>query len=67
MRFFSGKSCLVIVDVQNCFLPGGSLPVEEGDQVQGDQIGRIFASRAIIYFGQSFFKVQFLGPLFSTV
>ncbi len=32
---FSGlKSCLLIVDVQNCFLPGGSLPLPNGDQVK---------------------------------
>jgi nicotinamidase/pyrazinamidase len=24
---------LVVVDVQNCFIPGGSLPVEKGDQI----------------------------------
>jgi nicotinamidase/pyrazinamidase len=28
-----GKSALVVVDVQNCFLPGGSLAVKDGDQV----------------------------------
>ena len=27
------KSALLVVDVQNCFLPGGTLPVKEGDQV----------------------------------
>ena len=27
------KSVLIVVDVQNCFLPGGSLAVEDGDQV----------------------------------
>ena len=27
------KSVLIVVDVQNCFLPGGSLAVKEGDQV----------------------------------
>jgi nicotinamidase/pyrazinamidase len=26
-------SALVVIDVQNCFCPGGSLPVEEGDKV----------------------------------
>src|SRR5947208_374193 len=26
-------SVLIVVDVQNCFLPGGSLAVKEGDQV----------------------------------
>ncbi|WP_199269415.1 nicotinamidase [Cobetia sp. L2A1] len=26
-------SVLVVIDVQNCFLPGGSLPVSEGDQI----------------------------------
>ncbi len=27
------KSALLVVDVQNCFLPGGTLPVKDGDQV----------------------------------
>jgi nicotinamidase/pyrazinamidase len=27
------KSVLLVVDVQNCFLPGGSLAVKEGDQI----------------------------------
>ena len=27
------KSALLIIDVQNCFLPGGSLAVTDGDQV----------------------------------
>ena len=34
--FHSGickKSALLIIDVQNCFLPGGSLAVSDGDQV----------------------------------
>src|SRR5581483_8819113 len=26
-------SALLVIDVQNCFLPGGSLAVKEGDQV----------------------------------
>src|ERR1700729_2839271 len=26
-------SALIVVDVQNCFLPGGSLAVKEGDQI----------------------------------
>lgn len=29
----SAKSLLLVVDVQNCFLPGGSLAVKDGDQV----------------------------------
>ena len=29
----SEKSALLIIDVQNCFLPGGSLAVSDGDQV----------------------------------
>ena len=29
----SASSALIVVDVQNCFLPGGSLAVKEGDQV----------------------------------
>src|SRR5579871_1429158 len=28
------KSVLIVVDVQNCFLPGGSLAVKDGDQVR---------------------------------
>ena len=28
-----GRAALIVVDVQNCFLPGGTLPVKEGDQV----------------------------------
>jgi nicotinamidase/pyrazinamidase len=27
------KSALLVVDVQNCFLPGGTLPVKDGNQV----------------------------------
>jgi nicotinamidase/pyrazinamidase len=27
------KSALLVIDVQNCFLPGGSLAVKDGDQV----------------------------------
>ncbi len=27
------KTALLIIDVQNCFLPGGSLAVNDGDQV----------------------------------
>jgi nicotinamidase/pyrazinamidase len=27
------KDVFIVVDVQNCFVPGGSLPVKEGDQV----------------------------------
>ena len=26
-------SALLVIDVQNCFLPGGSLAVKDGDQV----------------------------------
>ena len=29
----SASSALIVVNVQNCFLPGGSLAVKEGDQV----------------------------------
>ena len=28
-----GKSALIVVDVQNCFVPGGTLPVAKGDEV----------------------------------
>ena len=34
----TASSALIVVDVQNCFLPGGSLAVKEGDQDHpGDQ------------------------------
>jgi nicotinamidase-related amidase len=29
----NASSALIVVDVQNCFLPGGSLAVKDGDQV----------------------------------
>ena len=29
----AASSALIVVDVQNCFLPGGSLAVKEGDQI----------------------------------
>src|SRR6476469_7065514 len=29
----TASSALIVVDVQNCFLPGGSLAVKDGDQV----------------------------------
>jgi nicotinamidase/pyrazinamidase len=29
----TASSALIVVDVQNCFLPGGSLAVKEGDQI----------------------------------
>ncbi len=28
-----GKTALIVVDVQNCFVPGGTLPVGKGDEV----------------------------------
>ena len=28
-----GQDVLLVVDVQNCFVPGGNLPVKEGDQI----------------------------------
>src|SRR6202048_3055824 len=33
------KSVLIVVDVQNCFLPGGSLAVKDGEQVVPIQTG----------------------------
>jgi nicotinamidase/pyrazinamidase len=34
MRIAPGESdVLLVIDVQNCFVPGGTLPVPEGDQV----------------------------------
>lgn len=40
------KSVLVVVDVQNCFLPGGSLAVKEGEQVVPliNKLGAAFAN-----------------------
>ena len=40
-----GKSALLVIDVQNCFLPGGTLPVKEGDQVIA-VINRLAGSRS---------------------
>src|SRR4051812_26736582 len=40
-------SCaLLVIDVQNCFLPGGSLAVKDGDQVVAviNRIGKSFAN-----------------------
>jgi len=39
-------SVLIVVDVQNCFLPGGSLAVKEGDQVIPviNRMAKIFAN-----------------------
>ncbi|MFP4213933.1 MAG: isochorismatase family protein [Desulfohalobiaceae bacterium] len=31
--FLQSKDCLLVVDVQNDFCPGGALPIPEGDQV----------------------------------
>lgn len=28
----SEKAALLVIDIQNCFIPGGTLPVPEGDQ-----------------------------------
>lgn len=40
------KSVLLVIDVQNCFLPGGSLAVKDGDQVVPviNRIARKFAN-----------------------
>ncbi len=32
----SSSDVLIIIDMQNDFMPGGALPVEEGDQIIGD-------------------------------
>src|SRR5215510_13406957 len=29
----SADSALIVVDVQNCFIPGGTLPVNKGDEI----------------------------------
>lgn len=41
-----GSSALIVVDVQNCFLPGGSLAVKDGDQVTPviNRIGKGFSN-----------------------
>src|SRR4249920_3420646 len=41
----TASSALIVVDVQNCFLPGGSLAVKDGDQVVPiiNRIARKFA------------------------
>ena len=41
-----GKSVLLVIDVQNCFLPGGSLAVKDGDQVVPviNRIAKAFAN-----------------------
>lgn len=47
-----GKSALVIVDVQNDFFPGGTLPVPEGDKVVpllNDYINKFQKADIIIY------------------
>ena len=40
------KSVLLVIDVQNCFLPGGSLAVKDGDQVVPviNRIAKVFAN-----------------------
>ena len=40
------KSVLVVVDVQNCFLPGGSLAVKDGEQVIPviNRLAKVFAN-----------------------
>ena len=42
----SGDSVLIVVDVQNCFLPGGSLAVKDGDKVVPviNGLGKSFAN-----------------------
>ena len=42
------KDALIIVDMQNDFIPGGSLPVEEGDLIIRDinMINSIIVSQA---------------------
>jgi len=49
-------SALLVIDVQNCFLPGGSLAVKEGDQVV-PVINRI---------AKSFANVQAVTPGFDS-
>lgn len=40
------KSALIVIDVQNCFLPGGSLAVKEGEQIIPviNQLGKRFGN-----------------------
>jgi len=45
-------SALLVVDVQNCFLPGGSLPVQDGDLIvpRLNEYMRLFAERGLPVF-----------------
>ena len=40
------QDVLLVIDVQNCFVPGGSLPVKDGDQIIPlvNRLGRAFAN-----------------------
>src|SRR5262249_32567331 len=40
------QDVLLVIDVQNCFVPGGSLPVKEGDQIIPlvNRLGRAFTN-----------------------
>ena len=33
MASYDDRTALIVVDVQNCFVPGGTLPVAKGDEV----------------------------------
>ena len=46
----SKHDALIIVDMQNDFMPGGTLPVEEGDQIIDDinNVAKIFKIALVI-------------------
>jgi nicotinamidase/pyrazinamidase len=49
------KTCvLIVVDMQNDFLPGGALPVQEGDTIIDgiNQISKIFNKKGIVVYTQ---------------
>ena len=51
----ANKDALIIVDIQNDFVPGGALPVSKGDEIVGDvnKVAQIFKSnKAIIVLTQ---------------
>ena len=49
-------SALLVIDVQNCFLPGGSLAVKDGDQVV-PVINRIAKGRNVFRRAQKVLRV----------
>ena len=48
------RSALIVVDMQNDFLPGGALPVNEGDEIidRINELAREFYNKGIVVFSQ---------------